>query len=443
MSSPSSSRAYCELIQPYWKGNDSVKQDELLGTIQQVHSLYTTTQPAPPVDILRSASPLARTGPGIETECSADVRDVQPLKGIPPPVETAIFDQHAECLQSQGRVSASAMALRSRRNGPSIQSRQVRSQSNPQTSYNQYHLQPSDDQLPSETSQVNTLLQESPNSSGSLISESQAPSPRPSTAIPALDSRPEPAGRHLVIPSVPSRRMSQQSNLPQFSTFIDHPQEPKAKHARQSITECPIPIESLNYCSPPSKETFDFSYPALQLRVTDPSRRTAIPSGFKLSPALSTFGSQDTLRPVLNEQSKSATEPLIPTSKENRPRPNKMPHRNKSKDDTCLEQIASSIAACAPPLFHASKGPKDSKPSPRTETERLRQTRCPSTIDVLIRDAIMDRVNKEGHVYIFKSPEYFRRFFPNQQPLLKIGMSKDVSKRMEDLRGKCGLFDLA
>jgi hypothetical protein len=55
----------------------------------------------------------------------------------------------------------------------------------------------------------------------------------------------------------------------------------------------------------------------------------------------------------------------------------------------------------------------------------------------------MDRVNKEGHVYIFKSPEYFRRFFPNEQPLLKIGMSKDVSKRMEDLRGKCGLFDLA
>jgi hypothetical protein len=55
----------------------------------------------------------------------------------------------------------------------------------------------------------------------------------------------------------------------------------------------------------------------------------------------------------------------------------------------------------------------------------------------------MNRVNKEGHVYIFKSPEYFRRFFPNEQPLLKIGMAKDVSKRMEDLRGKCGLFDLA
>lgn len=408
--------------------------------VRQVYSLYTTTQPAPPVDIPRSASPLARTRPGIEAECSADVPDAQPLQCTPPPVETARFDQHAQCLQSQSRVSASAMALRSRRNGPSTH---VRSRSSPQTSYNQYRLQPLDDQLPNETNQVNTLLQESPNSSGSLISENQAPSPRPSTAIPALDSRPEPAGRHLVIPSVPSRRMSQQSNPPQFSSSIDHPQEPEAKPARQPITNYPIPIESLNYCSPPSKETFDFSYPALQLQVTDPSRRTAIPSGFKLSPALSTFASQDTLRPVLNEQSKCATESLIPTSKENRPRPIKMPHRNKSKDDTCLEQIASSVAACAPPLFQASKGPKDSEPSPTTETERLRQTRCPSTIDVLIRDAIMNRVNKEGHVYIFKSPEYFRRFSPNEQPLLKIGMAKDVSKRMEDLRGKCGLFDLA
>jgi hypothetical protein len=414
-----------------------------LGAIRQVHSLYTTTQPAPLVDILRSASPLASTRPGIEAKCSADVPDVQPLQCTPPPVETARFDQYAQCLPSQSRVSASAIALRSRRNGPSTQARHARSRSNPQTSHNPYRLQPSDDQLPNETSQVNTLLQVSPNSSGSLISQSQAPSPRLSITIPALDSRPEPAGRNLLIPSVPSRRMSQQSNPPQFSSSIDHPQEPEAKPARQPITNCSVPLESLNYCSPPSKATFDFNCPALQLQVTDPSRRAAIPSGFKLSPAVSTFGSQDTLRPVLNEQSKSTTEPLVPTSKENRPRPIKMPHRNKSKDDTCLEQIASSIAAFAPPLFQASKGPKDSEPSPRTEAERLRQTRCPSTIDVLIRDAIMNRVNKEGHVYIFKSPEYFRRFFPNEPPLLKIGMAKDVSKRMEDLRGKCGLFDLA
>jgi hypothetical protein len=147
---------------------------------------------------------------------------------------------------------------------------------------------------------------------------------------------------------------------------------------------------------------------------------------------------------VLNEQSKFATEPLIPTSKKNRPRPIKKPHRNKSKDNTCLEQITSSVvAACGPPLFQASKGPKDSECSPTTETERLRQNRCPSTIDVLIRDAIMNQVNKQGHVYIFKSPEYFRRFIPNEQPLLKIGMAKGVSKRMEDPRGKCGMFDLA
>jgi hypothetical protein len=116
--------------------------------VRQVYSLYTTTQPAPPVDIPRSASPLARTRPGIEAECSADVPDAQPRQCNPPPVETARFDQHAQSLQSQGRVCASTMALRSRRNGPSTHER---SQSSPQTSYNEYRLQPLDDQLPNET----------------------------------------------------------------------------------------------------------------------------------------------------------------------------------------------------------------------------------------------------------------------------------------------------
>jgi hypothetical protein len=55
----------------------------------------------------------------------------------------------------------------------------------------------------------------------------------------------------------------------------------------------------------------------------------------------------------------------------------------------------------------------------------------------------MSPVNKEGYIYIFKSPEYFRNYFPNEPPLLKIGMAKDVSKRMEILRGKCGLLDLS
>ncbi|PMD16041.1 hypothetical protein NA56DRAFT_663303 [Hyaloscypha hepaticicola] len=155
MPSPPFSQAYCELIQPYWEGNDRVNEEEHMRAVRQGYSLYTTNQPAPPVDIPRSASPLARTRPGVEAGYSADVPDAQPLQCSPPPAETAKFDQHAQCLQSQGRVPASAMALRSRRNGPSTH---VRSRSSPQTSYNQDRLQPLDDQLPNETNQVNRLL---------------------------------------------------------------------------------------------------------------------------------------------------------------------------------------------------------------------------------------------------------------------------------------------
>lgn len=439
MPSPSSSQACCELIQPPWKGTDNVKEGEVLGAIRQVHSLYTTIHPAPPFDILRSASPSASTRFGVEAESRVDGPDGQPLiQCTPPPMETSRFDQHAQSLPRLGLVSASPnLLLRSRRHAPPTQSRHVRSRSNPQTSNNSHCLQPSDDRLPNEPSQVNTLRQDSPNSSGSTVSQSQVPSPRSSTTIPALDCSTEPPGRHLLTLSVPSRRMSHQSNPPQSS-----PQEPEAQPARQSITNGKITLESLNYCSPPSKASFDFSSPAPQCQITDPSQWTAIPNGFRLSPTVSIFSNQDTQIPVLNERSKSAPEPLIPRSKENLPRPIKMPHRHMSKDDTCLGQIASSVAASAPPRFQASKGPKDSEPSPRTETERLSLLLCPSTVDASIRDAIMNRVNKEGHVYIFKSPEYFRRFFPNEPPMLKIGMAKDVSKRMEYLKGKCGLFDL-
>lgn len=52
-------------------------------------------------------------------------------------------------------------------------------------------------------------------------------------------------------------------------------------------------------------------------------------------------------------------------------------------------------------------------------------------------------MNKEGYVYIFKAPKYFQRRFPDEPPLLKIGMAGHVSERMESLRKDCDLFDLA
>lgn len=437
MSSPSPSGAYFELIQPRWKGDSNVEEKELLGAIRQTHSPYTTAHPAPAVDILRSSSPSGITRFGIEAEPSAaDPNGQQLVQCTSPPMDTTRFNEHAQSLLKLDLISAFPIVPKSRRHVPSTQYRRVRSQSNTQTSNNSHPLQPSDDQVPHESSQVNTLLQDSLKSFGSAASQSQVPSPRPSTTIPVLNSSTETPGRRLLTPTVPSRLMRHQIDSLQLSSCIDHPKEAEAQPAHQSITNSKIPLVSLNYCSPPSKATFDFSSPAPQSQVTDLSMGRAIPNGFRLSPPISISGSQENQRPVLNEQSKSTTEPLIPRSRENRPRPIKMPHRHMSKDDTFLDQIASSVAAAAPPHFQASKEPDDSDPGPRTKL-------CPSTIDSSIRDVIMNRVNKEGHVYIFKSPEYFRTFFPNEPPLLKIGMAKDVSKRMEYLRGKCGLFDLA
>jgi hypothetical protein len=133
--------------------------------------------------------------------------------------------------------------------------------------------------------------------------------------------------------------------------------------------------------------------------------------------------------------------PMI--SRENMFALSKIPHLQGSRDDTFLEQIASSVAAAASPNFQANKETNGSAFGNRTETERIGQPRNPSTIDYLIRKSIMNSVSKEGYIYILKSPKYFEEFFPNEPPLLKIGMTKDVSKRMESLKATCGLSDLA
>jgi hypothetical protein len=143
--------------------------------------------------------------------------------------------------------------------------------------------------------------------------------------------------------------MSRQSNPPQLSRYIDHPQEAEARTTHQSITNNEVP--SLSYCSPPSKTSFGFSSPAPKGHVTNPNRQTVIPNNFILSLPVSISNIKSTQIPVLDEQSKPATEPPNPRSRENRPRQVKIPHHHKSKDDTFVDQIADSIAAAAPPYF--------------------------------------------------------------------------------------------
>jgi hypothetical protein len=120
-------------------------------------------------------------------------------------------------------------------------------------------------------------------------------------------------------------------------------------------------------------------------------------------------------------------------------RPQKIPQRHMSKDDTCLDQIGRSVDAAAPPLFNAHTEHHISAPDP---TDRVHQILAPPTIDYNIRRAIQQNVTKEGHVYILKAPKYFQRYFPNEPPLLKIGISTNVSSRMNSLKKECGLFDL-
>ncbi|KAE9375027.1 hypothetical protein N431DRAFT_336838 [Stipitochalara longipes BDJ] len=64
----------------------------------------------------------------------------------------------------------------------------------------------------------------------------------------------------------------------------------------------------------------------------------------------------------------------------------------------------------------------------------------PVQIDELIRNEISADVVQEGHVYIFKAPEYFQE--KGKPALLKIGQSTDVEKRRKTLKKLCKIKDL-
>ncbi len=114
----------------------------------------------------------------------------------------------------------------------------------------------------------------------------------------------------------------------------------------------------------------------------------------------------------------------------------------RSKDDTFVEQISSSAANAAPPLFQAPSEQSIPDPEPSNRPDENGEHFIPLLVDTWIRDAILKPVTKEGYVYILKAPKYFEENYPGEQPRVKIGIALDVDKRNSDLKNDCGPFDL-
>lgn len=64
-------------------------------------------------------------------------------------------------------------------------------------------------------------------------------------------------------------------------------------------------------------------------------------------------------------------------------------------------------------------------------------------IDTALRDIMRSNVERKGDVYILKYLEYFKVNRRGEPALLKIGMTRNIKERMNDLRNKCGVFDIS
>jgi len=110
-----------------------------------------------------------------------------------------------------------------------------------------------------------------------------------------------------------------------------------------------------------------------------------------------------------------------------------------SKDDSFIDELSKSVAKTTPSLYEPSI--QYSLPDPDAKSKND-TTLIPVIIDTYIREAIKKPVTKEGSAYILKAPEYFEKKYPGETPLVKIGVSTDVPRRINDLRKSCGLFGL-
>jgi hypothetical protein len=301
----------------------------------------------------------------------------------------------------------------------------------------------------------------------------------PGKGQPAAFAGPSLAQRRHLLPVPPSQRMRSRSNPPQQRNETSPAAEPSI-HTAGGATEDNAPIHApSNPYGIPSKGSFEFSYPALnipftlrQVRNEAPNLNTAIPAQTS-----SSHNSDNSLSrtPVPSEQVSDTPPEIISSSSlpdgsepidhnrnsfvqadwdscdfsssfhpsglgKNRFKPTAMEKR--SKDDTFVEQLSSSAANAAPTLFEATTQDSVPIPEPSNGPGKNVKSFIPVVVDTWIRKAIMKPVTKEGHVYILKAPKYFEENYPGEPPLVKIGIAVDVKKRISDLRNDCGLFDL-
>ena len=502
-SKPANFKRYFECIHPNWKGDGNIEEKELLEAIRQAHALPNATCPAPAIDGSR-CSPLPISNPfEITSRVNGSGSPSQPIISCTPAsAGTANSGEHTQSLPRLDLSRGSSRELRTQKPFPSSSPfRQTRSRSNPPHMNNDSHPRARDSQLSNGSSRNNTNLQSSPYNFSHPISQIAIPGPKPNTAIPTAESSSELPVRGFFSPPASSGPTRYQSNPSPLSKSFNHPQEADVRPGPETTPSNTTQLEVPGYCNSPSKSTFDFSF-LTPSKVTDSRPRTADTDGLELFPPISGPSTPSIHRPGLHEQPKAATEPVVPrpsnfpnavtlpvppgpvydASRQGDPtmargrlqpgtpttpspysptdgtdssnwneclnslgsggdrlKPNKMPSRQTSKDDTFLEQIAASISAGQPSHFNAST---QQSIDPKSIAERVDDPLCPTSVDWWIRRLIIKNVSKDGDVYILKAPKYFRENFPNHPPLLKIGMTTDLSARKRTLIRDCGLTDL-
>ncbi|RFU29548.1 hypothetical protein B7463_g6756, partial [Scytalidium lignicola] len=418
------------VIEPHWKGDGSVEEVEVLDAIRQTLELSTTANSEPVINIITATPVLRSNSVDRSSETSPSI---QPVNQRSSPVwETLGSGEQSQSVPTL--LLAPEMARSRRYSSPSPQHRYIRSLSNLdiQIDTGHSHTQASNGSIgstainplpqPTHKHQDHTLDQTSIIPSFKL-SQVQLPiRPRAN-----LTARPGHLRRH----SNPSRIEKLENN-----GQIEAP-------AKNITAGFKIPTSTFTLCVPiPGRKSFE-APDQVELSTSDTSQilHTSPDTSFQVRPPVITV-SQPTIASQTqfleaDWEDSDWSDYLSPDNLEGDLSRRKTPYRQGSKDDMEIGKTASAtaIAASASTSLNAST----------TATSRVDSNPIPSSsfaVDDLIREEILKRVSKEGFIYILKAPEYFRQNFPNEKPLLKIGMTMNVKTRINNLKRTCNLFDL-
>ncbi|RDL36005.1 uncharacterized protein BP5553_06617 [Venustampulla echinocandica] len=482
---------YYDGIEAHWNGDGNGEVEELLNAIRHVRNFQLSIHPAPTVTMSPSLPHRFRKSFGMESAASA-TSPQPPLtaQNNRIPIATTETSGHTQSLPNLGLIPETTIEPKSSTPfPPSVQTRHTRSRSTPSTSSNEpQHTRGSGDQQLYGGSQGSSL-QNAP-SQIRLASTLQSPVAGLSGVIPAPGSSVESPFLDAPTHTSSNGHARRRSNPPQPSFVVADAQVTATQPGHEASATSTKTMEVLISSTAPQRTSLDFSFPIPNAQLSLLSPSTSTPNGSTLSAAaliLEASGITNTPRPSVNGQPEAATGPALtsstphmldsdvprdvvartdtvsemtaisvpasfsPTSWDGfykepvgagNPRlgPQKIPQRQRSKDDTCLDQLARSLAAVTPPLSN----PNTERQIPAPEsTNKVYRPNTPLFIDYAVRREIMDGVDKEGHVYILKAPEYFQQNFPEGPPMLKIGKSADIPGRINSLRTSCGLLDLA